>query len=171
MPENIDALFRQYHRELHSLAYRRLGQRELAADVVQDAFVRYADMIKTPTCGAAVENPRSFLWRIVVNLVTDLGRRDRRRGDHADLDDILDWVADPRPAPDKALENRQQLALLRAALDELPKDCRNALLLSRRPDPCRGGRTAGGIGQHGVEEHHAGAAPLCPASARAVIPR
>jgi RNA polymerase sigma factor (sigma-70 family) len=131
MPENIDALFRQYHRELHSLAYRRLGQRELAADVVQDAFVRYADMIKTPTCGAAVENPRSFLWRIVVNLVTDLGRRDRRRGDHADLDDILDWVADPRLAPDKALENRQQLALLRAALDELPKDCRNALLLSR----------------------------------------
>jgi DNA-directed RNA polymerase specialized sigma24 family protein len=107
MPENIDALFRQYHRELHSLSYRRLGQRELATDVVQDAFVRYADMI------------------------TDFGRRDRRRGDHADLDDILDWVADRRPAPDKALENRQQLALLWAALDELPEDCRNALLLSR----------------------------------------
>jgi RNA polymerase sigma factor (sigma-70 family) len=40
-------------------------------------------------------------------------------------------VADSQPSPDKALETRQRLALLQAALGELPPSCRDALLLSR----------------------------------------
>ena len=131
MDENLDNLFRQHHKELYNLACRRLGRCDMAADVVQDAFVRYADMTKADADGDAVEQPRLFLCRIVANLIIDLGRRDRRRGSHAVLDDVADQLPDSQPAPDKALENRQQLALLRAALDELPKDCRNALLLSR----------------------------------------
>jgi RNA polymerase sigma-70 factor (ECF subfamily) len=131
MQDNLDTLFRQHHNELYSLAYRQLGRCDMAADVVQDAFVRYADMAKSDAGGEAVEQPRLFLCRIVANLVIDLARRDRRRGAHAVLDDVADHVADRQPAPDKALETRQRLTLLRAALDELPPSCRDALLLSR----------------------------------------
>jgi RNA polymerase sigma factor (sigma-70 family) len=131
MQENLDTLFRQHHKELYGLACRRLGRCDMAADVVQDAFVRYADMAKADIDGDAVEQPRQFLCRIVANLIIDQGRRDRRRGSHAVLDDVADQLPDSQPAPDKALETRQRLALLRAALDELPPSCRDALLLSR----------------------------------------
>jgi RNA polymerase sigma factor (sigma-70 family) len=131
MQENLDTLFRQHHKELYGLACRRLGRCDMAADVVQDAFVRYADMAKADADGEAVEQPRLFLCRIVANLIIDQGRRDRRRGSHAVLDDVADQLPDSQPAPDKALETRERLALLRAALDELPPSCRDALLLSR----------------------------------------
>lgn len=131
MQTQLDALFRQHHEELYSFACRRLGRCDIAADVVQDAFVRYADMAQSDTDGDAVEQPRLFLCRIVGNLIIDLARRDRRRGSHAVLDDVADHVADSQPSPDKALETRQRLALLQAALGELPPSCRDALLLSR----------------------------------------
>jgi RNA polymerase sigma factor (sigma-70 family) len=131
MQDKLDILFRQHHKELYSLACRRLGRCDMAADVVQDAFVRYADMAKSDANGEVVEQPRLFLCRIVANLIIDLARRDSRRGSHAVLDDVADHVADSQPAPDKALETRQRLALLQAALDELPPSCRDALLLSR----------------------------------------
>lgn len=131
MADNLDALFRQYRGELHRLAYRRLGDREAAADVVQDAFVRYMGMARTDSAAVQVDSPRFFLWRIVTNLVADLGRRKCRRGLHESLDAFTDSLADPHPAPDQVLASRQQLALLRAALDELPPQCRAALLLNR----------------------------------------
>lgn len=130
MPDDLDTLFRQYQSELHLLAYRRLGDREAAADVVQDAFVRYACFVRTASV-AAVDSPRFFLWRIVTNLVADMRRRNVRRGHHVSLDDVSDWHADPRPAPDRQLETRQDLRRLKAALAELPENCQRALLLNR----------------------------------------
>lgn len=130
MSNDLDALFRRYREELHLLAYRRLADRDAAADVVQDAFVRYAGMSRHPNPGI-IDNPRHFLWRIVINLVTDLRRRNLRQGHHVGLDEVADRHADPRPTPDQMLESRRQLKKLRSALNELPDNCRRALLLNR----------------------------------------
>jgi len=43
---SLDSLFRLHHQELRRFAYKRLGCSFDAADVVQDAFVRYANMQK-----------------------------------------------------------------------------------------------------------------------------
>ncbi|EWY39639.1 RNA polymerase sigma factor [Skermanella stibiiresistens SB22] len=130
MTDRLDALYRQHHTELRTLAYRRVGRHDVAADVVQEAFIRYADMANTAD-GSRIDCPKSFLCRIVINLAADVGRRDRRRGEHAVLEDMANHLADPQPSPEAALESRQRMARLRNALDDLPESCRASLLLSR----------------------------------------
>lgn len=128
---DLDVLFRRYSRELNNYAYRRLKDREAAADVVQDGFLRFL-VWNRERCDAAFPNgPRFFLWRVVGNLTIDLVRRNRILGPLAQLDDVAHEIADPAPTPDRCLEARQQYLLLKAALDELPERHRTALLLNR----------------------------------------
>lgn len=126
---DLDGLFRRYHAELQTFAMRRLRDREAAADVVQDAFVRY--LTAGTTLEQAPASPRFFLWRIVGNLTVDMARRARRRGFTTPLEDVVDHVADPQPAADRCLAARQELLLLHRALAGLPSNCRAALLLNR----------------------------------------
>ena len=128
-PDDLDTLFRRYQAELNTFALRRLRDREAAADVVQDAFVRY--LAGGVTAAEERVSPRFFLWRIVGNLTIDIARRARRRGSDTSLDEIAERFADPRPGAERCLEGRQQLALLHSALSELPARSRDALLLNR----------------------------------------
>jgi RNA polymerase sigma-70 factor (ECF subfamily) len=126
---DFDNMFRQYHRDLGAFALRRLGDREAASDIVQDAFVRYiayADKIEAPS------QPRFLLWRIATNLITDFGRSQRRRGRHSSLDDpgVLE-LADPAPSPERQLAAREACRILASALDELPRNVQLALMMNR----------------------------------------
>ncbi|MCY1263540.1 putative RNA polymerase sigma factor FecI [compost metagenome] len=129
MADDLDRLFRLYQRELQQLARRRVSDGELAADLVQDTFLRYAGMDAKGR--QAVESPRFFLWRILGNLIVDWRRGNARRGIAADLDEVQDELFDPRPSPERMLELTRQLQSLHAALAELPENCRSALLLNR----------------------------------------
>jgi RNA polymerase sigma factor (sigma-70 family) len=128
--DNLDQLFRLYHRELQQIAYRRLGDRELAADLTQDAFLRYVGLERQQRT-QAIENPRFFLIRVLSNLVFDVGRSRMRRGPESSLDDIQNELYDPRPGPAAMVELNQQLLLLQQALEELSENSRRALLLNR----------------------------------------
>lgn len=128
MATDLDSLFRAYSLELRRFAYRELRDRDRAADLVQDAFLRYASQ---PTGSTGIVQPRFFLWRILRNLLIDQRRMERRRGEHLALDGMADQLADPAPTADRYLEARQQLARLQLALRELPANCRCALLMNR----------------------------------------
>lgn len=128
MSVDLDTLFREHSVELRRFAYRELRDSDRAADLVQDTFLRYASQ---PNGSSAVEHPRFFLWRILRNLLIDLRRMEHRRGAHLALEDFADYLADPAPSLERQLESRQQLTRLRAALAELPENCRRALLLNR----------------------------------------
>ncbi|MBV6290188.1 RNA polymerase sigma factor [Pseudomonas aegrilactucae] len=128
--DNLDRLFRLYHRELQQIAYRRLGDREMAADLTQDAFVRYVGLDRQQRAHS-IANPRFFLIRVLRNLIIDLGRSRTRRGPVGSLDDVQHELLDPCPGPAALFELRQQLMLLQQALEELPCNCRQALLLNR----------------------------------------
>ncbi|WP_437881424.1 RNA polymerase sigma factor [Pseudomonas sp. LRF_L74] len=130
MAHDLDQLFRLYHQELKQLAYRRLRDRETAADLTQDTFLRYAGMNQAARSDA-IANPRFFLIRILGNLIIDLGRRRARCDESARIDDIQDGLFDPLPGPERLIELRQQLEILHRALEELPAACREALLLNR----------------------------------------
>lgn len=130
MADDIDQLFRLYQRELQQIAYRRLGDREMAADLTQDTFVRYV-CLERERRTADIENPRFFLIRMLRNLIIDLRRSHSRRGTTALLEDVEDELLDPNPCPARLLELRQQVQLLHEALSELPDNCRRALLLNR----------------------------------------
>lgn len=126
---DFDRLFRLYHRDLGAFAYGRLRDSEASSDVVQDAFVRY--IAHTRTARVAPEAPRFFLWRIASNLILDLGRRERRRGRMASLDDVAAELADPTPSVEHQLSAREEYRIFMQALNELPKNQRLALVLNR----------------------------------------
>jgi len=127
---DLDALFRRYERELNGFAFRRLRDRDAAADTVQDAFERFLRWTRQQAEGERAANPRSLLWTIVGNLTLDLLRRQGRSAIRPLTDADL-AVADATPSAQQALEAREQYAAVKAALDELPIGHRKALLMSR----------------------------------------
>lgn len=125
---DLDALFRRYHRDLTAYAYCKLRDRDAAADVVQDAFLRY---LQRDGRGEDALQPGLFLKRVVGNLTIDVGRQSRRRGTTVPIDAVAEHLADPAPSAERAIIARQDYARLKRALDALPLPVRAALLLSR----------------------------------------
>lgn len=130
MADKMEHLFRLYHRELQQIAYRRLGDRELAADLTQDTFLRYVSLDRQART-ERIDNPQFFLIRVMRNLIIDFCRSRSRRGAQASLEDVQDELLDAAPGPAELLLLREQLRLLHGALGELPESCRRALLLNR----------------------------------------
>lgn len=111
-----------FYQRLRRYVRRRLGSDEDAADVVQDAYLR---LVST----SDVRNPHAFLHTAALNLVRDHARSVAvRRAVHADA---VDEVAAVVPSVEKAVADREQLAVLERALAELKPNQRAALVLYR----------------------------------------
>ncbi|BBP83718.1 RNA polymerase sigma factor [Pseudomonas sp. Pc102] len=117
-----------YYRELVRFLSARLGDRQAAADVAHDAYLRVMERASQER----IESPRAFLYRTALNLVVDEHRRNAvRRNEPLE---VLDEEEDSRhrsPSPLRLLAQVQRLGLLQRALDELPALCRDAFLLRR----------------------------------------
>lgn len=131
---DLARLFAQHRDELQRFAQRRLGNREAAADLVQDTFVRFTAAIHGGANGAGlaeIDNPRAFLFRITGNLASDALRHDR----------VVAGVIDPveldhnhpaaLPSPEVEAVDRDLLRRLQVALAELPEAQRRVLALKR----------------------------------------
>lgn len=115
--EAFEPLVERYQRPLFNLAWRMLGDREDARDVVQGAFVKAWE--KLPGF-----DPRyrffSWMYRIVVN--ESLNARERRRP-------TVPLAAGLRAAggPEEALRGRERADSLQAALLSLSADDRQVI--------------------------------------------
>lgn len=116
---DLHQIYREHYRSLVRFLYRRLGDRARAEDLAQEAFVR------------AIEHrpakPRAWLFAVAANLARDEGRRSSVRRHHLSL-----VKAESRPAepgPEVALERRETVRRVRAALAGLAERDREALLL------------------------------------------
>jgi RNA polymerase sigma-70 factor (ECF subfamily) len=116
-PDAFGELFRRHRDRMWAVALRTTGNRELAADCVQDAFVSAFRRAASYRGDAAVT---TWLHRIVVNACLDRLRRDRPTSElpEYELADRHDDVA--------SLETRLDV---REALDRLPEGQRLALVL------------------------------------------
>ena len=122
-------LMEHYQGACYGLAWRLLGDPDLAADAAQDAFVHAYDAIAKYRGGLF----RSWLLRITANASYDILRRAQRRPTTA-LPDAEEGEAElPDPAaPDPEAEaGRAELYRhLDAALRRLPIDQRTAVVLA-----------------------------------------
>lgn len=119
-PDAFAEIFRRHRDRMWAVALRTTGDREMAADAVQEAFLsafRRADSFR----GEA--QVTTWLHRIVVNACLD---RLRRLRPTTDLDDVPQVaLADGRDAPEEV-----EVALaVRDALRTLPEGQRAALVL------------------------------------------
>jgi RNA polymerase sigma factor (sigma-70 family) len=124
---DLKRLFLAHRRELHAYVAERLRDREIASDLTQDAFVRFAEQGDQ----AVVVHDRSYLYRTVQNLATDhLRRIDRQKTDVTAYEDLAD-LPEGLPSPEDIVCARERLDQLRAAIQELPLRTRQVFILTR----------------------------------------
>ncbi|MDG9929142.1 MULTISPECIES: sigma-70 family RNA polymerase sigma factor [unclassified Pseudomonas] len=123
--DDLHGLYRDHHGWLNGWLRRRLGDRERAADLAQDTFLRLLVTRRLPELGEG----RRYLVQIARNLVIDQWRR--QRIEQAYLDSL---AALPEPET-PSLETRamviETLMQIDAMLDSMPGKAREAFLLSQ----------------------------------------
>ena len=130
MPETpADTGFQPHYRHLRALAYRMLGSRAEAEDVVQDAWLRWQSADRSH-----VENARAFLSRTVTHLCLDrLQSAQARREQYVGVwlpEPLVDEASDFHPGPDVATEHAQDVSIaFMLALERLSTLERAAFLL------------------------------------------
>ena len=131
--KKILALFVDHRSQLVRYAAGIVGERGLAEDVVQDAYLRLERAERKRAGDETLDEPLAYLFHIVRNLAIDVRRRLGRERSHTVPSDSVNAgeVAEDRPGPEAQAIARDQLRVLQAALDELPKRSRVALEMHR----------------------------------------
>ncbi|OLF52992.1 sigma-70 family RNA polymerase sigma factor [Pseudomonas chlororaphis] len=119
-------MLENYYRELVCFLNAKLGNLQVAEDVVHDAYVRVLER----SSDTPIEQPRAFLYRTALNLVIDGHRRNALR--QVESLEVLD--NEERffsPSPHTCIDHGQRLDMLQRALAELPTLCRESFLLRK----------------------------------------
>ena len=115
-------VYRESFQDLVGFLYRKVWDSDRALDLAQEAFARA--LPHDP------EQPRTWVFTIAANLARDEARTAIRRKKHLALikdDDVA--MPSPSPDPQRAMENRERDATVRAALERLSERDREILLL------------------------------------------
>jgi RNA polymerase sigma-70 factor (ECF subfamily) len=123
-PEALRALFERHKDKVYSIAVRFSGDRTVAMDIAQDAFLKLFSAIRSFRADASFE---AWLYRIVVNSCFDQKRKTRRLMPLAN--ELLDGLRAPgHSALDEVL--RSELSgRVQSAVARLPPDQRMVIVL------------------------------------------
>ena len=90
-----------------------------AEDIVQETFLRLYQHLSM--AGFARHNLRGWVWRVAHNLGVNLAMATSRKenGTELDLGEVSDWLADPGPNPEQALERLQSAERVAAGFETL----------------------------------------------------
>ncbi|HZR19949.1 MAG TPA: RNA polymerase sigma factor [Verrucomicrobiae bacterium] len=148
-PEPIEELFEALESPLLSYALRLVGERSLAEDIVQEAFMRLHEHF------AEVREPRRWLYRTTHNLA--LNQR-RSTSKIVSLDSNQEEAgralepSDPQPFPDEQIARWEGIGLVRLSLKSLDERSRQLIELkfhenlSYKEISSRTGLTVGHVG-------------------------
>lgn len=123
----LEALYERYKTVAYSLAYRIVGERSAAEDVVQDAFL--AVWRRAASFQASRGKVRSWLLAIVHHRAVDRLRSAAKPAGDVPLDDIRDLESSAPPIWQEVWE-RQQGDAVRTALETLPPDQKKSVELA-----------------------------------------
>jgi len=122
---DVERIFREHNDSLLRFIAARLGSKQEASEVAQEAYVRLLSLDHAE----AVSYLRAFLFKTAANLATDRLRVRARRGFVVTAGPVEKAIFEL--SPDRELEGEQAVERLRQAIDELPQKCREAFLLYR----------------------------------------
>ncbi len=144
--------------ELTRFLTKKLGCSELAADIVQDTYLRVTRVDQK----TEVSHPKAFLFRTAVNLAADVMRRRQLRSAYETDSISAEEIASQAPSAETALEAQQQCRLLRVAVETLPTKCRTVFLLHKAEHLSYGEVAARlNISKSAVEKHMTKALAHC----------
>jgi RNA polymerase sigma factor (sigma-70 family) len=121
-------LFQEHNDALINLLKSRLGSHHEAKDVAQEAYVKMLGLTDPGT----VSYLRSYLFKTAINIANNRVRDEKARR-RIDQMVFFETPIEHR-SPESTWVQRQELALMRRALEELPADCRRAFHLVKFDD-------------------------------------
>jgi RNA polymerase sigma-70 factor (ECF subfamily) len=125
----LDELYRRHREAAYSIAYRLVGSREDALDVVQESFIHVMRGIQT---FRAQSSFRTWLYRIVTHAALDYRRwRSLRASDSLDAESSVEPAATgpSQPTPHEAAAERDLRQAIDKALMNVSEKNRAALVL------------------------------------------
>jgi RNA polymerase sigma-70 factor, ECF subfamily len=132
---DVDAygrIVKKYQRPIYNLMVRMTHSEQIAMDLAQETF------IKAYTALERFKQGRSFfswIYAIGVNLAKDHARRASRENRcFAAEVEVQHFADDKQPNAEQSLQQRQVVEQLSAALDRLPMEYREAVVLRYRYD-------------------------------------
>ncbi len=139
----------RYQRPVFNLMYRYTRHEQDAADLTQDVFLRAFDRLSTYRTGCSLF---SWLYALAVNRANDWSRSHRRRQENMEAYLLEDDVRSEDNNPRAGFEGREKSQLLQKALDLLPPETREILLLRyRHEQPVREVAAVFGITESAVK--------------------
>jgi RNA polymerase sigma factor (sigma-70 family) len=128
--QGLDGLVRNHHPELRKHVYRHVGSWADADDIVQQTYVNFFNKGLLGKRGPKViDNVRAYLFKMAGNLAHDWVRKRRVRDTFAE-DELLRTL-EVAHSTEEVCESRDEFAVLLTRIEELPPQCRRALLLYR----------------------------------------
>jgi RNA polymerase sigma factor (sigma-70 family) len=124
--QKLAVLFERHHRGLFRYFVSMNRNRELSEDLVQDVFFR---MLRYRASYDAQQSFTAWMYQIARNASVDSAQK--RRGEVVGIDEFTEHKPDQGPGPEESAVRTQDLRLLRLALDRLPADKKEILVLSR----------------------------------------
>ncbi|MFH1523793.1 MAG: sigma-70 family RNA polymerase sigma factor [Chloroflexota bacterium] len=116
-----------YHPGVVNVVYRMCGDVQLAEDAAQEAFLRAWLHLASYRPQASLRN---WLYRIAINAVLDVLRKDRNMP--GDLESVP--VADRHPGPEEQFYKREQARRVQLAVSSLSESNRAVLVLREYGD-------------------------------------
>jgi RNA polymerase sigma factor (sigma-70 family) len=123
--EVIERLFREHNEALVRFLCGRLGSRNEALEVAQEAYVRLLSLDEP----GAVSYLRAFLFKTAANLAIDRRRRDQSY-DKVTERQLFAELAENR-TPERAVAGEQTLRHLENLIEAMPAKCRAAFVMSQ----------------------------------------
>lgn len=127
----FEQLVRLHQNKVYGIAIRMTGNPEDAEDAAQDAFVRAWEKLPSFRGDCAF---LTWLYRLTTNVCLDhLNARSRRKAVSLSADDDIGSrameIPDDAPGPQEQVEKSERAQALRGALDRLPADARQIVVL------------------------------------------
>ena len=121
--EQYALLVDKYKAMAYNIAYRIVGDADIAKDMAQESFISAYASLERFQYGSKFS---SWLYRIVVNKCKDHLRAER---DTVEVDEISDIVPSKERTPEQTVSSRQTGDVIQQALNSLPEEYRDVIVL------------------------------------------
>ncbi len=121
--DSYSVLVDRYKAMVYNIAYRMVGDEDTAKDLAQDSFIAAYEGLRQFRFGAKFS---SWLYSIVLNKCRDHLRLTKET---VSTDAIAEVMSDNRASPEQDAASRQSKDALQKALDALPAEYREVLIL------------------------------------------
>ncbi|MCX8118639.1 MAG: sigma-70 family RNA polymerase sigma factor [Desulfobacterota bacterium] len=120
-------IFEQHHRRVYRIAYGVVRRREDALDVVQEVFIKLFRSLKGFKGKSTLS---TYLYRLTLNAAIDHCRRSKKTpGVSLEATGDIRAVEAEEGRPDQLAARKELEAIMKWAIDQLPREQRSALLL------------------------------------------